>query len=107
MQILQGRSASSDLPMSNAAINQLGIQPEVLRSIGKHEKLPTHYLHVGQHVMYQDSVSKQRHPAIIASYVKKSEATRSELGMLSYIKRPKHFSNLIHPKTRLHNQPNQ
>ena len=42
MQILQGRSARSDLPMSNAARNQLGIQPEVLRNIDKHEKLPTH-----------------------------------------------------------------
>ena len=58
MQILQGRSARSDLPMSNVARKQLGIQLEVLRSIEKHERLPTHDLHVGQHVMYQDSVSK-------------------------------------------------
>ena len=29
MQMLQGRSARSDLPMSNAARKQLGIQPEV------------------------------------------------------------------------------
>ena len=43
--------------MSNAARNQLGIHPEVLRNIDKHEKLPTHDLHVGQHVMYQDSVT--------------------------------------------------
>ena len=42
MQILQGRSARSDLPVSNAARNQHGIQPEVLRNIDKHEKLPTH-----------------------------------------------------------------
>ena len=33
MQILQGRSARSDLPMSNAARKQLGIQPEVLRNM--------------------------------------------------------------------------
>ena len=44
--------------MSNAARNQLGIQPKVLRNIDKHETLPTHDLHVRQHVMYQDSVSK-------------------------------------------------
>ena len=44
--------------MSIAARNQLGIQPEVLRSIDKHETLCTNDLHVGQHVMYQDSMSK-------------------------------------------------
>ena len=55
---LQGRSARSDLPMSNAARNQHGIQTEVLKNIDKDKKLPTHDLHVGQHVMYQDSVSK-------------------------------------------------
>ena len=40
MQILQERSARSDLPLSNAARNQLGIQPEVLRNIDKHETVP-------------------------------------------------------------------
>ena len=65
MQILQGRSDRSDLPMSTAATKQLGIQTEVLRNIDNHEKLPTYDLHVCQHVMYQDSVSKQWHPAVI------------------------------------------
>ena len=58
MQILQARSSRSDLPMSNAARNQLQMQPEVFRNIDKHDKLPTHDLHVGQHVMFQDSVPK-------------------------------------------------
>ena len=58
MQILQGRSARSYLPMSNAARKQLGIQPEVIRNIDKHEVLPIHELHVGHSVMYQDSVTK-------------------------------------------------
>ena len=57
MQILQGISARSDLPMSNVARNQLGIQSEGLRNIDKQEKLPTHDLNVGQHVMYQDSMT--------------------------------------------------
>ena len=48
MQILQGRSARSDLTTSNAASKQLGIQPEVIRNIDKQEVLPTHDLHVGQ-----------------------------------------------------------
>ena len=58
MQIIQGRSARSDLPMSNAARNKLGLKPDVLRNIDKHEKLPTHDLHIGQCIMYQDSASK-------------------------------------------------
>ena len=67
VQILQGRSTRSDLPMSNAARNKVGIQQEVLRNIDKNEKLPTHDLHVVQHVMYQDSVTKQWYPSIITS----------------------------------------
>ena len=58
MQILQERSARYDLPISNTARNKLGLKPEVSRNIDKHEKFPTHDLHVGQHVMYQDSASK-------------------------------------------------
>ena len=57
MQILEGRSARSDLPISNVARNKLGLKPEVLRNV-KHEKLPAHDVHIGQHVMYQDSASK-------------------------------------------------
>ena len=67
MQILQGRNSRSDLPMSNAARIQLGIQPEVIRNIDKHAVLPTHDLHVGQQVMYQDSASKCWYPAVIES----------------------------------------
>ena len=59
MHILQGRSARSDLPMSNATRKQFRIQHEVLRNIDKHEVLPIHNLHVGQSVMYQDSMTKQ------------------------------------------------
>ena len=73
-QFLQGRSARSDLPTSNAARNQLGIQPEVFRNIDKHEKLPTHDLHVGQNAMYQDSVTKPWHPAIITNLCKEKRS---------------------------------
>ena len=51
MQILQGRSARSDLPMSNAVRKPHGIQPEVIGNIDKHEVLPTHDLHVGQSML--------------------------------------------------------
>ena len=67
LQILQGRSARSDLPMSNNARRQLGIQPEVIRNIEKHEVLPTHDLHLGHSIVYQDNVTKQLHPGVITS----------------------------------------
>ena len=67
MQILQGRNARSDLPMSNAARRQLGFQPEVVRNTDKHAALPTHDHYVGQQVMYQDSTSKCWYPAVIDS----------------------------------------
>ena len=64
MQILQSRSARSDLPMSNAARQQLGLQSERLRNVSKNENLPSHDLHIGQDVMYQDD-SKQ---AVVSSH---------------------------------------
>ena len=67
MQILQSRNARSDLPMSNAARKQLGIQPEVIRNNDKHAVLPMDDLHVGQQVIYQDSMSKHWCPAVIDS----------------------------------------
>ena len=67
MQILQGRNARSDLPMWNAARKQLAVKPEIVRNTDKHPALPTHDLHVGQQVMYQDSTSKHWYPAVIDS----------------------------------------
>ena len=67
MQILQNRCTRSDLPMSNAARQQLGLQPEKLRTVYKNEHLPSHDLHIGQDVMYQDVASKQWYLATITS----------------------------------------
>ena len=47
--------------------NSYGIQPEVIRNSDKHAVLPTHDLHVGQHVMFQDSTNKHWYPAVIES----------------------------------------
>ena len=66
-QILQNRSTRSDLPMSKAARQQLGLQSEKLRDVNKHEHLPSHDLDIGQGVMYQDATSKQQYPASITS----------------------------------------
>ena len=68
MQIFQGRNARSNLPMSNAARKQLHIQPEVVKNRDKHAALPSHDLHLGQHVVFQDSTSKHWYPAVIESF---------------------------------------
>ena len=67
MQILQSRRARSDFPMSNTARQQLGLQPEKLRTLNKNEYLPSHDLHIGQDVIYQAATSKQWYPATITS----------------------------------------
>ena len=67
MQILQSRSARSDLPMSNAAREQLGLQSEKVRNVKKNEHLPSYDLYIGKDVMYQDTTSKQWYPATITS----------------------------------------
>ena len=53
--------------MSNAARQKLGLQPEKLRTVNKKEHLPSHDLHNGQDVMYQDATSKWRYKATIKS----------------------------------------
>ena len=70
MQILSSRSARSDLPMSNAARKQLGIDCGDLRTKYKNEHLPSHDLHIDQVVMYQDSASKRWYPATITRLCK-------------------------------------
>ena len=65
MQILARKSARSDLPISNAARKQLGIDCENLKTKHKNEHLPLHDLYLDQVVMYQDSTSKHWFPATI------------------------------------------
>ena len=65
MQILQNRTARSQLPMSNSARRQLGLETKKLRIKTKTENMPSHDLHFGQHIMMQDPTSKQWSPAVI------------------------------------------
>ena len=53
--------------MSNAARQLLGLQPKKLRNVNKNEHLPSHDLHIGQDVMYQDATSKWWYLATITS----------------------------------------
>ena len=65
MQILASRSARSNLPMSNAARRQKGLDCEHLRTKSKNEQVPLHDLHLNQAVMYQDPNDKRWYPATI------------------------------------------
>ena len=67
MQILQNRCTRSDLPISNVARQQLGLQPDNLGTVYKNEHLPSHDLHIGQDVMFQDVASRCWYPATITS----------------------------------------
>ena len=65
MQILTSRSARSNLPMSNAARKQKGLDCEQLRTKPKYEHMPSHDLCLNQVVMYQDPNDKSWYPATI------------------------------------------
>ena len=64
MQILQQRSASSQLPMLNAACRKLRIAAEQT-SASKNQHLPLHDLHIGQEVMCQDLGTMRWFPTTI------------------------------------------
>ena len=70
MQILQNRVTRSQLPMSNNARRQLGLETEKVRTKTKSENLPLHDLYLGQDVMMQDPTSKQWSPAVITRLCK-------------------------------------
>ena len=58
MQIVQRRCTRSDLPMSNAAWQQLSLQHEKLRTVYKNEHLCSHDLHTGQDIIHQGVLSR-------------------------------------------------
>ena len=70
MQILQNRVARSQLPMSNSARRQLGLEAEKVRTKTKNENLPSHDLYLGQDIMMQDPARKWWSPAVITRLCK-------------------------------------
>ena len=96
IQILQGRAARLDLPMSYAAKVKFGLangQPASLRP-EKNEHAPTHDYKLNQDIMYLDPVSKKGFPATIVRLV---DAKRSYL-----IKTPE---GVEYRKTQQHLKP--
>ena len=64
MQMLQQRSARSQLPMLNTVCRQLGVAAEQTTATKK-QHLPSHDLHIGQEVLCQDFVTKRWFPTTI------------------------------------------
>ena len=70
MQLLQGRAARSDLPMSHAAKVKHNLAsgrslPLPVKAQDKHERAPTHDYKLNQDVMYLDPTSKKWFQATI------------------------------------------
>ena len=87
MQILQSQTTRSQLPMPNMARKQFGLGPEQLRVKSKNEQLPSHKLHIGQSVMYQDSVTKRWYPPSITSLCQEPRNYKKQQKMVSFTKR--------------------
>ena len=74
MQMLQQRSARSQLPMSNMARRKFGIIAE--QPPKKNQHIPLHDFHIGQDVMCQSPVTKKWFPVKIKELCLNQEATR-------------------------------
>ena len=94
MQILQWQTARTKLPMSNATRAQQGLGSEQLRVNSKNELLPTHDFHIGQSVMYLNTVSRRWYPATIKSLCQehRSYKIRTKDGII-YRKTQNHFNH--------------
>ena len=73
--------------MSDATKIQQGLGSEQLRVNNKNEHLLTHDYHIGQSIMYLNSVNRTWYPATITSLAKNLEVIRSEQKMESYIEK--------------------
>ena len=100
MQILQGRQACTDLPLSHAAKVQMGInhapQPtaEILCVKDKLLSSPTHDIPIGQKVMYREPNDKRCYPATVIQQLPEKR---------SYLFRMK--DNVVYRKMQVHLKP--
>ena len=100
MQILQGRQAPTDLPLSHATRVQMGInhapQPtaEILRVKDKMLSSPTHDIPIGQNIMYMEPNDKRWYPATVISQL---------LEKRSYL--IKMHDNVVYRKMQVHLKP--
>ena len=100
MQILQGRQACTDLPLSHVAKMQMGInhapQPtaEILCVKDKLLSSPTHDIPIGQNVMYREPNDKRWYPATVIQQLPEKR---------SYLIRMK--DNVVYRKMQVHLKP--
>ena len=77
MQMLQQRTARSQLPMSNVARRWRGIVAEQWPT-NKYQHLPSHDFHTGQDIMCQSSITKRWFPATIKALCPEPRSYRIE-----------------------------
>ena len=108
MQILQQRSARSQLPMSNATQRQLGIATEQTLT-NKNQHLSSHDLHIGQEVMCQDPYTPRWFPATIKALCPKPRSYQIETPEgVTYRRTQNHLKPYnSHQKTLKRDQSNQ
>ena len=100
MQILQGRQACTDLPLSHAAWVQMGINhtlwpaAEILHVKDKMVSSLTHDIPIGQNVMYMEPNDKRWYPATVISQLPEKR---------SYLL--KMHDNVVYRKTQVHLKP--
>ena len=108
MQMLQQRSARSQLPMSNAVQRQLGIATEQMLT-SKNQHLSSHNLHIGQEVMCQDPNTQRWFPATIKALCPEPRSYQIEtLEGVTYRRTQNHLKPYkSHQKTPRREQSNQ
>ena len=108
MQMLQQRSARSQLPMSNVAKRQLGIAVEQL-SMNKNQHLPSHSYHIGQDVMCQSPITKRWFPATIKALCPEPRSYQIETQEgITYRRTQNHLKPFkLHQKTQTNEQYHQ
>ena len=107
MQMLQQRSARSQLLMSNAARRQLGIAVEQPSS-NKNQHLPSHNFHIGQKVMCQSPITMRWFPATIKVLCPKPRSYQIETQGITYRRTQNHLKPFkSHQKTQRKEQSKQ
>ena len=104
MQMLQQRSARSQLPVSNAARRRLGMIAEQQRS--KNQHLPAHDFHIGQDVMCQSPITKRWFPAKITALCPEPRSYQIETPEgITYRRTQNHLKPFqLHQKTQTKDQ---
>ena len=99
MQILQSRTARTQLPMSSAARIQQELGSEELRVNNKNEHLPTHDYHIGQSVMYLNPINKRWYPAKIRSLCQEPRSYKIETHKGTVYRKTQNHLKLFQQKT--------